>query len=140
MAFPRTAFGALMTPTLTLRASGAADAVEVWERYAMPQRWPTWSPQITRAQTAAPRICVGAIGTIVGPLGAHVSFVIDAVDEEARSWSWRVRVGPVTVRMMHAVSVEGRGSTTTLRVHGPLPVVAGYAPVAQLALNRLVRP
>lgn len=140
MASPRTALGALVMPTLTLRASGAADAAEVWERYAVPLRWPTWSPQITRVETSAPRITVGTSGTIVGPLGAHVSFVIDEVDEAVRSWSWRVRVGPVTLRMMHAVSVEGRGSTTTLRVHGPLPVVLGYAPVAQLALNRLVRP
>jgi hypothetical protein len=32
------------------------------------------------------------------------------------------------------------GSTTGLRVTGPAPVVVGYAPLAQLAIGRLVRP
>jgi hypothetical protein len=32
------------------------------------------------------------------------------------------------------------GSTTGLRITGPLPVVVGYAPLAQVAISRLVRP
>lgn len=137
---PRSALSAFAVPTLTLRAGGAAEAAEVWERYAVPRRWPTWSPQIQRVETAAARIVAGASGKVVGPLGVHVRFVIDDVDEAARTWSWRVRVGPVTLHLEHAVLIDGPGSATTLRMHGPLPVVAGYAPVAQLALNRLVRP
>jgi hypothetical protein len=35
---------------------------------------------------------------------------------------------------------EGRhgGSETWLRLHGPMPVLLGYAPLAKFALNRLV--
>jgi hypothetical protein len=136
---PRSALSALAVPTLTLRAGGAAEAAEVWERYAVPRRWSTWAPQIQRVETSATRIAAGASGKVIGPLGAHIRFVIDDVDEAARSWSWRVLVGPVTLYLVHAVSIEGPGSATTLRIRGPLPIVAGYAPVAQLALNRLVR-
>lgn len=131
---------AVVLPTLTMRAAGPADPSEVWERYASPQRWATWSPQISRVETAAQRIAVGAVGTVRGPLGTRITFVIDKVDEAARTWSWRVRIGPIALRLWHRVDARGDGSTTSLRVHGPLPVVLGYAPLAQLALNRLVRP
>jgi hypothetical protein len=34
----------------------------------------------------------------------------------------------------------GDGARTTLTMSGPLPVLLGYAPLARLALGRLVRP
>ncbi len=52
-----------------------------------------------------------------------------------------VTAGPVRLHLVHWVSdgPDG-GSTTGLRIRGPLPVVVGYAPLAQLAIGRLVRP
>ena len=135
----RSAVSALALPTATLRAAGNADVDLAWERYAVPQLWATWSPQISRVETAAQRIAPGATGKVIGPVGTHVRFVIDDVDEAERTWTWRVRLGPVTLRLWHGVEARPGGCATTLRVHGPLPVVAGYAPLAQLALRRLVR-
>ena len=67
-----------------------------------------------------------------------VSFEVLALDEDRREWSWRAHVGPLSLRLEHGVLARGAGSATWLRVHGPLPVVAAYAPVARLALSRLV--
>jgi hypothetical protein len=68
-------------------------------------------------------------------------FVVDTVDEAARRWSWTVSLGPVRLHLLHWVT-EGPdgGSTTGLRVSGPAPLVVGYAPLAHLAIGRLVRP
>jgi len=84
-----------------------------------------------------------------GPAGAHRDFTVDEVDERARTWSWTVSpVGPVrlprqlpTVRLHLDHAVVARpdgGSLTTLDVSGPTLVVMAYAPVALIALRRLV--
>jgi Polyketide cyclase / dehydrase and lipid transport len=127
--------------TLTLHASGPVPPDEAWERYAVPQRWSSWSPQITGVDTGAVRIAAGVTGRVRGPLGLAVPFEIQDVDEAGRSWTWRVRVGPASVRLLHWISrgPDG-GSTTGLRIQGPPPIAVGYAPFAQLALHRLVRP
>jgi Polyketide cyclase / dehydrase and lipid transport len=125
---------------LTLHASGTVAPEEAWERYAVPQRWSSWSPQITGVDTGAVRIAAGVTGRVRGPLGLAVPFEIDDVDESGRSWTWRVRVGPASVRLHHWVTGgPDAGSTTGLRIEGPLPIAFGYAPLARLALNRLVR-
>ncbi len=75
------------------------------------------------------------------PLGVSLPFVVESVDEAARRWSWTVSLGPVRLRLLHWVAPgPDGGSTTGLRVTGPAPLVAGYAPLAQLAIGRLVRP
>jgi hypothetical protein len=88
--------------TLTLHATGPLGPDEVWERYAVPARWPDWAPQITGVE---------------------------------------LPVAPVRLHLLHWVA-EGPdgGSTTGLRVSGPAPLVVGYAPLAKLAISRLVRP
>ncbi len=80
-----------------------------------------------------------ATGRVFGPLGVHLDFVVDAVDEATREWMWTVRRGPLRLVLTHGVIARGRGCETWLRVDGPLPVVAAYAPLARLALARLVR-
>jgi hypothetical protein len=88
------------------------------------------------------RLVAGGTGTVhVGllpfptlPLG----FEVLTVDEQSRTWAWQVQVGPLRLRLEHGVTVSGTGSSTWLRVRGPLPVVAAYAPVARFALGRLV--
>ncbi len=125
---------------LTLRAHGGADVTTAWDRYVDFARWSTWSPQISSVDADAARIAPGVTGRVHGPLGVGVDFVVDAVDELARTWSWTVRWGPVRLRRDHAVTSRGSGCATSLRVRGPAPVVLAYAPLARLALGRLVRP
>ena len=123
---------------LTLHAAGGADPAQAWERYADPSRWAQWAPQISRVSTDASRIAGGVTGRVYGPLGVHVDFVVEDVDEEARRWVWRVRFGPLRLHLEHRVTGHPRGAATSLRLDGPLPVLLGYAPLARLALGRLV--
>jgi hypothetical protein len=127
--------------TLTLHATGSEAPAEVWERYAVPARWPEWAPQITGVDLTVGRLTAGARGRVRGPLGSALPFVVDSVDEATRRWSWTVNVGRVRLRLLHWVA-EGPdgGSTTGLRIDGPAPLVLGYAPLARLAIGRLVRP
>ena len=125
--------------TLTLHAAGSAGPDEAWDRYARPARWTQWAPQITRVDTAAERIAAGVTGRVVGPAGVSVDFVVDEVDEVARTWAWTVRRLVVTLHLRHSVTAAGDGSATALIVRGPLPVVVAYAPIARYALGRLVR-
>jgi hypothetical protein len=126
---------------LTQHATGPLPPDEVWERYAEPARWPTWAPQITGVQVPVARLAAGVTGRVRGPAGVTLPFVVESVDEAARRWAWTVDAGPVRLHLLHWVSdgPDG-GSTTGLRTTGPLPVVAAYAPLAQLAIGRLVRP
>ncbi|MGN6605415.1 MAG: SRPBCC family protein [Jatrophihabitans sp.] len=125
--------------TITLHAEGDATPDVAWTRYAEPGLWRTWSPQITGVEIAAPRIVAGLTGRVVGPLGVRVPFVIDEVDEAARRWTWHVPLGPVRIRLVHWIEPAGGGSRTGLAMHGPLPLLLGYAPLARFALGRLVR-
>ncbi|MGW8991632.1 SRPBCC family protein [Streptomyces zhihengii] len=124
---------------LTLRARGPAAAGVVWARYVFAARWPTWSPYIGAVRTDGDRIVPGLRGTVVSRLGISAAFLVESVDEEERRWSWRVRSGPLRMRLHHAVSDDGGGAVTTLRLEGPAPVVAAYSLPARWALRRLVR-
>jgi len=122
----------------TVRAVGPANAETVWQRYVRTACWPTWAPQI-RAVEAEAELRAGMRGRVVPVVGPRVDFVVEAVDHEARTWCWRVRVGPVRMRLWHAVRDRAPfGAETELRIEGPAAVVVVYAPVARLALRRLV--
>ncbi len=123
---------------LTLRAKGPADAATAWERYARFEEWPGWSPQLSSVEASAERIAPGVTGTVSGPMWSGADFHIDAVDEDARTWSWTVRRKPLKVRLEHGVEPDDAGSATWLIIDGPLPFVVPYAPIAQAALRRLV--
>jgi hypothetical protein len=87
------------------------------------------------------RLVAGVRGRVRGPVGVSLPFVVDAVDEAARQWAWTVSVGPVRLHLLHWVAeAPAGGSTTGLRIDGPAPLVVGYAPLARLAIGRLVRP
>nr|WP_181160523.1 SRPBCC family protein [Streptomyces solincola] len=126
--------------TLTLRATGRAQPDEVWRRYAEPARWPTWSPQIRAVRVSGERIAPGLRGEVVSLLGVRARFAVEAVDETARTWSWRVRVGPLRLRLHHEVLPAPGGAGTRLRITGPAAAVTAYALPARWALSRLVRP
>jgi Polyketide cyclase / dehydrase and lipid transport len=122
-------------------ASGPLAPDRAWERYAVPALWSTWSPQISRVDATTSRIAPGTSGIVHGPLGVQVPFEVLDVDEAGRRWTWRVRAALVTLELLHSVIPRpDGGSNTKLEISGPAPVVLGYAPVAQLALRRLVRP
>lgn len=124
---------------VTAHVSGAAPVELAWERYAEPARWATWAPQIRSVDVGADRIAPGVTGTVHALFGISVPFEITEVDEANRTWSWTVHPRPVTMRLEHTVEPWGDGgSRTGIVVHGPLPVVLSYAPLARIALHRLV--
>ena len=128
--------------TLSLQAHGAAPVTLAWERYADPALWPTWAPQIQRVDTGLQRLASGGTGTVRAGLlhrpTLGIPFRVLAVDEAAREWAWEARLGPLRLRLEHGVTAHPAGSSTWLRVHGPMPVIMVYAPVARIALGRLV--
>lgn len=124
---------------LALHVRGARSPDEVWESYARPSLWSTWSPQIRRVEVPEDRLRVGLRGRVFSYAPLGVPFEVLAVDEVARTWRWVVRPGPVEVRLDHAVRADGGQTVTDLVLHGPWPVIALYAPLATLALRRLVR-
>ena len=130
--------------TLTLEAHGSLDVATAWERYADPDLWSTWSPQIQRVERSTPRLSPGMTGTVRAGLLPRptlpVPFTVDGVDEARREWTWSAHLGPVTLHLDHGVVAHGTGSGTWLRVSGPAFVVVPYLPVARLALGRLVSP
>ncbi|MEO8828262.1 hypothetical protein [Lapillicoccus sp.] len=122
-----------------VRTSGRLDPNTVWERYAVPNVWSSWSPQIRGVEASGPRIVDGMTGLVHGPVGVLISFEVLRVDEVRRWWSWRVHAGPVVLRLEHEVLVRpDGGSDTTLEVDGPALVVLAYLPLARIALRNLV--
>jgi hypothetical protein len=70
----------------------------------------------------------------------HVPFEVLTVDEVARTWSWRVQVGPARLVLQHGVEPAGDGTRSWLVTEGPALVVGPYTPVAFVALHAHVGP
>lgn len=134
----------------TLRATGPLPADQAWERYADLDRWSHWAPQISGVSVTDPagpdtrRLRTGLRGTVRAAGVVGLPFEVTAVDEAARTWSWRVSAGPVTLHLDHGVE-EARTddgprvrSRTWLRTTGPAVVVLPYAPLAFIALHSLL--
>jgi hypothetical protein len=125
-------------PSLTVRATGPATAPTVWEAYADPQRWKDWAPHIQQV-VAVGRLRPGLEGQVGFPILPRVNFSVTDVDAKRRRWSWDAAFGPFQMSFDHGVEIRGAGSGTWLTMHGPLPLLVLYAPLARLALHRLVR-
>jgi hypothetical protein len=119
---------------MRIEATGTATAEAMWEAYAEPCRWSSWAPQIREVHPTS-RIRPGSTGEVVGVAGTRVRFEVTEVDEPAGRWTWRVRIGFASLTIAHEVA-DGR---TEVEIVGPAPVVLAYAPVARIALARLVR-
>jgi hypothetical protein len=122
----------------TVSARGPASPAVAWERYADLDRWREWAPQITGVEAPSRRLRPGLRGTVRAVGVVRVGFEVLDVDEAARTWSWRVRVGPVRLELVHGVDADGDGTRTWLRTTGAAPVVLGYTPPAFVALHALV--
>ncbi|CAL9332536.1 SRPBCC family protein [Streptomyces sp. Tu 3180] len=124
---------------LTLRATGPARPATVWQRYADVDQWASWSPQIRAVHANGRTLAPGLSGTVESVVGVRAAFTVEAVDHRRHRWTWRVRLGPVRLRLDHEVHAHPRGSRTSLVMDGPVLAAAAYAPFARLALRRLVR-
>ena len=122
-----------------LEARGPTAPDEVWDRYATLARWPESAPQISRVTAGADRLALGVRGTVYVAGALPVPFTVTSCRPQDRTWSWRVRLGPVTLDLEHAVYPAGSGTRTTLVLTGPALVLTAYAPLARLALRSLVR-
>lgn len=114
------------------RGSASADAM--WAAYADTSRWAMWAPQIRRVEPQGP-LEEGMRGVVEGPFWARARFEVTTIDEAARRWTWRVQVGPAHMTIDHEVA----DGVTAVVIEGAAPLVLAYAPIARLALVRLVR-
>jgi len=129
-----------LTTSVTVAATGVASVDDTWARYTVPGLWSGWSPQIRSVTTPHPDapVVAGTAGTVVGPAGVKVPFTVTDVDDAEHRWTWQVRAGLVTLVLEHGVDAVDARTRAWARVTGPLPVVLGYAPLARVALGRLV--
>lgn len=125
---------------LRIGAVGPLAPDEVWRRYTTPGLWAGWAPQIRGVDHPAGRIGPGGRGAVLGPLALRVPFVVEELDDEAMRWTWTPGVGPVRVRMRHGVDPDRRGSRAWVEIDALPLLVLPYAPIARLALRRLVAP
>lgn len=123
---------------LTVRAKGSAPPDVVWARYTEPEQWPTWAPHMKRAEYPYPRVTPGTFGRVYAYGGFSLPFSIDAVDEEARTWDWSVYLASQRIELKHGVVAHGSRTRVWASIGLPLPLALAYAPVAKLALHRLV--
>ncbi|MFD9098979.1 SRPBCC family protein, partial [Streptomyces collinus] len=124
---------------MTLSAKGTASPDTVWQRYAGVDQWASWSPQIKAVHSVGHRLSPGLSGTVESAAGIRAAFVVEAIDHHRRTWTWRVRLGRLQIRLHHEVRPRGRGSATSLTMHGPRLVLLAYAPLARLASCSLPR-
>jgi hypothetical protein len=121
-----------------IAVAGGASSDEVWARYDDPHRWAEWSPQIRRVDVQGRHLVVGLTGVVHPVVGLTVHFTVTAVDRDNLTWSWAVGRGPVSIAMHHGVTWRPEGSEAWLDVR--TVVGLAYAPLARIALARLVRP
>ncbi|MFF8731955.1 SRPBCC family protein [Streptomyces sp. NPDC015171] len=121
----------------TVVVSGPAAPAEVWERYARYDQWPRWAPHLREVTATGDRIAPGATGVVTSVGGVRARFVVTAVDEAGRTWSWQVTAVGVQMTLRHTVVPHGTGSRAVLDMTAPWPVPVLYAPLAGWALHRL---
>lgn len=121
------------------RAAGPVSPDEAWQRYLRPERWSQWSPQVRHVTSDSEVIAAGSAGTVRTLGGAAVRFVVLDVDPVARSWTWKVRTGPVQMVLEHHLHARPEGGTRAeVVIHASWPVARLYRVPATVALYRLV--
>lgn len=122
-----------------ITVTGPVDVGTAWERYADLRRWADWAPQVRGVEAAGPRLVTGLSGRVRAPLGVPVPFVVDRVDEAARSWRWTVSVLGVAVTLTHDLTPTPAGTRAGLTIEAPAPFALAYGLPARAALRRLCR-
>jgi hypothetical protein len=121
------------------RARGPVAPTEVWQRYARPERWSEWSPQVRGVETDCDVLVAGAAGRVRSLFGTEVRFVVLDVDHHAMRWTWKVRAGLLGMVLEHHVHATDDGGTLAeVYIHAPWPVARLYRLPATVALHRLV--
>ena len=126
---------------------------QVWERYADLARWSEWAPQLRKVEPTT-RLRSGLTGRVYSypPWGLPFEVLDVTEGPEQCRWSWRVgcwRVGwgRMSIELEHVVAAQpangvepggAAGTVARLRLAGPGALIFPYAPVARLALHRLV--
>ena len=121
-----------------IEVTGEALLDDAWERYADVRLWSRWAPQIRSVEAGSHRLHVGLTGTVRGPLGVAVPFVVEEVDAAAHTWRWTATMLGLTVRMRHDLVSTDEGTRAGLDLDGPAPAEIAYPPIAAVALRRLV--
>ena len=89
----------------------AAPVDDVWAVLTDTRTWPTWGPTVSDVRLDHPltRIHADSTGAVRTPVGVWAPFVVTgwAVDDDRRSWSWRVAGIPAT---SHEIEVVAAGS------------------------------
>lgn len=126
----------------TVEAIGPAPAGAVWERYMDPTRWSSWAPQIDGVEYSEQRLTADTTGRVRGPMWTHVDFEIVSVDEAEWTWTWNAwfQFRALSLVLTHGVASRPDGCRTWVTIRGSRALIVPYAPVAKLALMRLVRP
>ena len=118
-----------------VEARGPESADVMWAAYADTSQWARWAPQIRRIDPGGPLV-EGMRGVVHGPVWSNARFEVTSVDRPTGRWTWRVRSGPVRLTIDHEVT----DGMTAVEIDGSAPFVLAYAPVARVALERLVHP
>ncbi|MFC5379639.1 SRPBCC family protein [Aquipuribacter nitratireducens] len=121
------------------RARGPVPPHEAWQRYARPERWPEWSPQVRGVEADCDVLAAGAAGRVHSLFGTEVRFVVLDVDHAAMTWTWRVRAGLLGMVLEHRLlPTDDGGTLAEVLIHAPWPVARLYRVPATVALYRLV--
>lgn len=128
----------MRTVVRVLEVSGPLPPTTCWRRYDELAQWAEWAPQIVSVQAPANRLAVGLSGVVRVTGGLTVPFTVTEVDPSALTWSWIARLGPIPLSLHHGIHLSSEGTRASLAIEGPAAVVLTYAPLARLALWRLV--
>ncbi len=118
----------MLSGSLRQSATGPVDPDEVWARYTQPARWPGWSPHLREVDYPDAVVQPGTTGRVTGIGGVVAVFRIDAVDHEARTWSWSVRSGPLRLSFDHGVDAAARPGHAGAAPPGWSPTPCGRSP------------
>ena len=91
-----------LSGSLRLSADGALDPDAVWSRYTEPARWSSWAPHLRAVDYPHRVIEPGTTGRVTGVGGVVAVFRVEAVDHDARTWSWSTRTGPLRITAWEA--------------------------------------
>lgn len=66
-----------MSASRSVAVTGPISPDQAWERYAVIDRWPSWSPPIERVEANEPRLTAGMTGVLYLLGGVQIGFVVN---------------------------------------------------------------